>query len=816
MCLSRSRADAAQSDASKLACRPPGRRAAPWLLSLGLCFAAAASAAEPALPEPTAAAGAQVVFLDVLINGEPVESPRPLLRRGDNVLFPRADLDAWHLLLPGAPASVVDGVDYFDLSGRAGTRIEVVEATQTVRLEVPVDGFQAAAVQSRDPAKARVSASAAGVFLNYDLALQAGGGVPAYGSALLDGTVSGDWGLLDSSVLLGRPQYGFGQIATRLETAYHNDDPDRLTRLTLGDSIARSADWSDPFRFGGVQFGTQFGLQPGYIAYPTPTLQGGAALPSAVQVYVNDMLRYQGQADAGPFTVPNVPVLTGAGDMRIDVTDSTGVQRSVTTPYYVSSHLLKSGLSDYSVEAGWTRLYYGQLSNDYSQPFASGTWRRGLNDGVTVSLHGDTTRHSQTAGGGVAWVWAPWGEFALDAAGSHSDQLGAGHLERASFTRQSDEWTFSASRQAASSGFTQAAWQDGVEHVSVQNQIFAGRTMGRLGSIGASYTQLRYSTGERIAVASANWTIAVIGGASLSTYVARTRDDNPLALPGAGLRNQTSIGFMLSMPLGERRSASLSIQRVDGHGSAIAEADQTAPTDIDGGIGWRVLAATGDNARSEADVDWAGRYANASLDVASTGHDAAVRLLANGAVGTAGGLFFATRQTDDAYALVTVPDSPGLDVYRENQRMGTTDDQGRAIVPGLHAYEANRISIDTEDLPIEAQIEKDVLQVVPRTRGVALARFDVSHPKTASVVLRLPDGAFLPAGTEVQGAGRAAPLLAGYDGALYIDHPQAGERFEAQGPQGSCSFTLGPAKDWSLPGATAAYVCAPLRQGAPR
>ena len=788
------------------------RRALPWLLSLGLALAAAAEAQVPAL---TPSADAQVVFLDVRLNGEPVDSPRPLLRSGAAVLFPRADLEAWHLLPPAAAPSVVDGVEYFDLAGRAGVRIELDEATQTVRLELPPDAFQAATVQSRDRSKASVSASAPGAFLDYDLALQAGGAAPAYGSALLDGSFSGDWGLVETSVLLGRAQVSLGQVATRLETAYRYDDPERLTRLTLGDAIASGADWSDPFRFGGVQFGTRFGLQPGYIAYPTPTLQGGAALPSAVQVYVNDMLRYQGQTDAGPFTVPNVPVLTGAGDMRIDVTDSTGVQRSVTTPYYVSSHLLRSGLSDYSVEAGWTRLDYGQRSDDYSQPFASGTWRRGLDDAFTVSLHGDTTRHSQTAGGGVAWVLAPWGEFALDAAGSHGDLQGAGHLSRAAFTRQSDSWSFAASRQAASSGFTQAAWQDGVEHVSVQNQVFVGRTLGRLGSIGASFTQLRYSSGERIAVMSANWTVAVIGGASLSTYVARTRDDNPL-LPGASSGNHASVGFMLTLPLGERRSASLSSQRIDGHDSLVAEADRTAPTDIDGGIGWRVLAAAGGNARSEADIDWAGRYADVALDVASVGHDAALRLLANGAIGTAGGLVFATRQTDDAYALVTVPDSPNLDVFRENQRMATTDDRGRAIVPGLRAYEANRISIDSEALPIDALVAKDALQVVPRSRGVALARFDVSRPQVASVVLRLPDGSLLPAGTEVQGVQRPAPLLAGYDGALYIDHPQAGERFEAQGPQGRCGFALGPAKDWTPPGSRVDCVCAPLRQESPR
>ncbi len=748
---------------------------------------------------------AQPVILDVRINGQAPEAVGHILRRGTQLLFGRPDLEAWRLVVPASPVLQRDGIEYHDLNKLPGVRVVLEESSQTALIYAPSEAFVPSRIQAPARPRAPLSDAAFGLFLNYDVALQndrRGNTVSSY----FDAAASGDWGGLASSLIAGQTAFGNDRRTTRLDTAWRIDAPDRLTRLTVGDAISRSAAWSSPLRFGGLQFGTRFGLQAGYISYPTPTLHGGSAVPSAIEVYVNDTLRYQGQVDQGPFAISDVPVLTGAGEMHFAVTDAFGVQRTVTMPYYVSPGLLREDLSDYSVEFGWNRLQYGERSFDYGRPFAAGNWRKGLNDAATLELHAEAGARSQTAGAGLQWVWATLGEFGLHAAASRSADDGSGLLARAAYARSSGDWNFAASRQVASRDFTQIGWQDSPMHVSAQSQMFAGRSLKQFGSLGGSYTLLRYNSGERAGVMSAVWSIAIADRAWLSTYVARTTQNGQRATP--------SVGATLTVPLGERQSAFLSSQRDNGRTTNTAEFSQAPPADS--GYGYRLRAAQGDTDRAEASLDWRGRYGMVAADVAHRFGDNGLRLRASGALGHVGGVSFATRQSNDAFALVTVPGAAGVQVYRENQPWAITDSEGRVIVSGLRAYEPNRISIDNGDLPIEIEVRNDVIFVVPRDRGVAMAAFDISRDTLATLTVLLPDGSPLPPGIDLRSATRAAPLMSGYQGAVMIRSPRAGERFEARWRGGHCSFALDDVTAASVLPSWGPYTCAPVAETAPR
>ena len=776
---------------------PLPRHASLWVCCgwLGLRMACAQSVAVA-----EAVDGVQPAILDVRINGLTQPAPRPLLRRGTQLLAAEADFTAWRLVRPAASALRRDGTDYYDLRALPGAQLQLDEGAQRVDLSVPAEAFTLGTVHAHLHDRPPLSPSVFGTFLNYDLALQHDReGTRA--SGYFDAAASADWGMVGTSVVAGQSAFG-GRGTTRLDSYFRRDDPARFTRLTVGDAVTQAAAWSTPFRFGGVQFGTRFGLQPGFISYPMPSLRGGAAVPSAVEVYVNDTLRYQRRVDAGPFAISDVPVLTGAGEMRFAVTDALGVQRMVTTPYYVSSNLLRAGLSDYSLEAGWTRLRYGERSFDYGPPFVAGTWRHGVNDSVTVETRGEASARSQTAGAGVTWVWGTLGELSLHGAASRSKEGDSGRLWRAAYTRTSDEWNFSASRQVASRGFTQIAWQDSPMHTDAQTQLFAGRSLGRYGTLGASHTRLRYTTGEHIGVTTASWSIGIGGNAWLGTSVANTRQ--------AGKPSITSVSVSLTFTPGERQHATLSVQqqKPGGH-SAVAEWVQQPPGDT--GWGYRLRAAEGENARSEAAVDWRGRYGLLAAEVARAQGQTAARVRASGAVGLAGGVAFATRQSDDAFALVTVPGAAGVKVYRENQPWTTTDSEGRAVVSGLRAYEPNHISIDNGDLPIEAQVRSDALRVVPRYKGVAQASFDIARDVVANVTVLLPDGTPLPPGIDVMRPARGTSLLSGFNGLVSVDDPQPNERFEARWKSGHCRFTLGtPARAAGALPSMGPYRCEPV------
>ncbi|MBU2285025.1 MAG: fimbria/pilus outer membrane usher protein, partial [Gammaproteobacteria bacterium] len=677
--------------------------------------------------EETAAAALLVV--EVRVNGAPSGMVRAARRPGGPALFSGDDLRAWRVRLPGGPATVIDGVPYYDLTPVAGATVEFDELAQASELHLPAEAFVDSAASAADSAAPPLTPSVFGTWLNYDLAVQKDGkGQSA--AALVEAAASGEWGMASTSALVGSATGAADGHTVRLESTLRRDDPQRFTRLTVGDTIQQGAAWSTPFRFGGVQFGTQFRLRPGFVSYPTPTLQGGAALPSAVELYVNDTLRYQGRVDRGPFTLDQVPVLTGAGEMRFNVTDALGVTRTVLTPYYVSSSLLKAGLTDYSVDIGWTRLGYGTRSFDYGPPFAAGNWRRGLSDSMTAELHGEASTQTQAAGAGATWVWPSLGEFGLHAALSRSTRSGSGHLVRATYARLGPDWSFSASRQIASAGFSQVATEDEPARLRSQTQVFAGHTLGRLGNLGASFTEVRREGSERVRVLTASHSVSLGSRAVLTSYIARSQSSRQSA---------TQIGFSLTIPLGERESTSVSVQRQSGRATVQAEVTRAAPPDE--GWGYRLAAAGGEFGRTQAQALWRTGATELGAEVASDHGRGAARLTARGSVGLAGGIGFAAQQASEAFAIVTVDGAaPGLDIYRDNQPVARTDAAGRAVIGGLRPYEVNRLSIDSTRLSIDTQLRGDKLTVVPRQGGFAVAAFEVSNVRSATLTALQANG----------------------------------------------------------------------------
>ncbi|MDJ0932316.1 fimbria/pilus outer membrane usher protein [Breoghania sp.] len=110
-----------------------------------------------------------------------------------------------------------------------------------------------------------------------------------------------------------------------------------------------------------------------------------------------------------------------------------------------------------------------------------------------------------------------------------------------------------------------------------------------------------------------------------------------------------------------------------------------------------------DTYRQSADVAWATAKVSESV------------------VAAAGGIFFGNRITD-AFAIVDAG-APGVKVTRENRTVSRTGANGKALVEGLRSYENNRIGIDTSNLPLDVNVEKTKITVVPADRSGVMARF---------------------------------------------------------------------------------------------
>ena len=149
-------------------------------------------------------------------------------------------------------------------------------------------------------------------------------------------------------------------------------------------------------------------------------------------------------------------------------------------------------------------------------------------------------------------------------------------------------------------------------------------------------------------------------------------------------------------------------------------------------------------------------------------HQLNATVQAQGSIATMGGDVFLSNRIDNSFAVVDAG-APGVKVFYENRPAGSTDSQGLALIPTLRSYQANKVSIDALDLPLnaEASITQDV--VAPANRSGVLVKFGVKTDlKAAVVILTHKDGGVLSAGASGHLEGGNETFVVGYDGRAYV------------------------------------------------
>jgi len=721
----------------------------------------------PELGRQDAAEAGAELLLEVEINGVTAPGPRVFVRRGGRFYADVNDLSAWRIQAPQSGRLVIDGEIYAPLDALPGLEAAVDESRQVLRLTIPPELFAPTLLAAPSPTPRPSPAILTG-FLNYDLALQDVRRLDA-ATAYLESGVSDDWGLAMNTLTVDTSR-GRTEVL-RLDSFFLREDPLHLTRLVVGDTLTRGAGWARPVRFGGVRFGTDFGLQPSLVTFPIPAFAGRAALPSQVELFVDDALRFQGKVDQGPFTMDRAPVMTGAGELTVVVRDILGVERRVTQSYYVSPQLLRRGLSEFSVEAGAERRAYGLRSFDYGPPFVAGSYRRGLQDWLTIESRAELGTGVQNLGLGAAAVWPRVGEFGLSAAASVGD-AGDGAALRAYAARVTRSWSLSAVYERATADYRQLGVQRPSEQVREQIQLAGGLSLGRAGSLTAAHAELRSGDGVRTAVSSFNYGVTLGRRVFINGFALRTRAD--------GQDAQTTVGVGVTVPFGVRSSA---YAQVAG-GDASLEYRRYPPTDQ--GFGYRLAVRTGQNEQQQADVTWRGQPLEATLQVARDGGRTNGRLLASGGVMALAGEVRAARRIEGGVAVVEVPGQPDVRIYQDNRAVARTGADGRALVPSLRSYEPNSLRLDMADVPLGTRLDTDTVTVTPRSYGGVIARFGLSQERSATLVVRLPDGAPLEPGVELtDGEGRQAGY-SGYEGEVFVTSVREGMVLYAHRSEGPC------------------------------
>ena len=670
----------------------------------------------------------------VILNGETVTEGALTIQGPDDEWAIRVvDLRDWRVILDEDRIMTFNGEPFYQLQHLDGVQSSFDDRTLTLSITLPASSFERTELENKRRSTLPPQ-SGRGAFLDYDALFLTGDGVRERLDALLEVGAFNEFGVLVSDFRAGDITEDAELV--RLETSLTKDFPDHRVTARVGDSVTSSGTLGRPVRFGGVQLASNFSTDPNFVTFPLPTIGGLAEQNSVAEVFLNNTVRVSEEVPAGPFEIDNLPVVTGAGEVQLRVTDLLGREQFLTQSYYVSPRLLKQGLSDYSVELGFERERFNNAQFDYGRPLLIGNESYGFTDALTGDIRAEVSDDRQALGLGGAALLGDYGLVSAGVIGSRDDDAGEGYEAFADYEYRGRNFNLGLRTEYAHEDFRQIG-QD-LEPIKRTDQVSAGVGLGPAGRVGAILinTETRDDFDRRSVVA--NYSVPLGPGSFLLSGLGVIKPDEDYALTAS-----------YALPLSPIRSITASANvRDEASGARLQYRRGRGGTDL--GASYRLATEIGDTPRRvDASLRYDAAAATAQIDTVYAEDEVTARGNISGSVGLIDGRPALSRRLGRAFGMVALPGHPDVTVYLENREVGRTDKDGYLFLPRLNPYQENRIRIKSEDLPLDTEIEAEELVAVPYDRSGVQVAFNVKTNRSALATLLDDTGTPLPAGMEM-------------------------------------------------------------------
>lgn len=641
--------------------------------------------------------------------------------------------------------------DLVDIPGLDGMHADYDAPRQRLYLTVTPDYLPQQRIAGRKR-KVPTASYEMGALLNYDVYVSGGDDKPR-ASLFHEARAFGPAGVISVTGALrsrGGPAY------VRYDSVFRRSDEASATTIEVGDFVTRTLAWAPAVRLGGLQVSRDFSVRPDVVTYPLPEFRGHAALPSTVELIVGGQRIAGGPVDPGPFVLDSLPPINGYGEANLIVTDMHGRAVAQTLPFYVSSALLRPGLTDFAVALGAFRENYGIKSFDYGAVAATASARHGISDALTLEIRAEIAADTSVTGGGAVARLGTYGTLSASYSrsfgkGADGDELVVG------YDYQTRRFSIGLRHSRRSRAFVDLALLDhglrGEEYVSTAT---LGVSLGRAGTLGLGYFHARGEGRTDAQFANASWSLPLGTGSRLHANMSRMFDDD-----------SWSGALTLSVPLGGRGGTLAGALLARADGQAAWRADYSRPLPVAGGIGWNAgVAGQG------GDFDWRGnmgwRTGIAEMRAGAYGGGGTTAWFgASGSLIYIDDAVFAANRVSDSFVVVNTG-TPAIPVRYENQHIGTTNDKGQLLIPSVAAWYAAKYEIDPLGLPASVKVGTTEQHVAIPSGGGHVVRFAVETQRPGRAILRDARGDFISAGAHASVDGAPATVV-GWDGMLFLE-----------------------------------------------
>ncbi|WP_228128272.1 fimbria/pilus outer membrane usher protein [Acinetobacter lactucae] len=565
----------------------------------------------------------------------------------------------------------------------------------------------------------------------------------------------------------------------RLESKWQYVDPEKIRIYTLGDFISNSPDWGSSVRLAGFQWSSAYTQRGDIVTSALPQFSGSAALPSTLDLYVNQQKIYSGLVPSGPFDIKQLPFISG-NEVTLVTTDATGQQSITKKPYYFSSKILAKGINEFSVDVGVPRYNYGLYSNDYDDAtFASGAIRYGYSNSLTLSGGAEaSTDGLSNLGTGFAKNLFGLGVINADiAASQYKDENGYSALLGLE-GRISKNISFNTSYRKVFDNYfdlarvsqvrylkdnqTDAEPHNYLSYSALADEIFrAGINYNFYAGYGAylGYNQIKYSDNS-YKLLSANLSGSLNKNWGFYTSAYKDYENN----------KDYGLYFALRYTPSSKLNAITSVSSDSGSLSYREEIFGLSEPKI-GSFGWGGYVERDQDANENNASIYASYRARAAYLTGRYnrfGDNDQVALSATGSLVAAAGRIFAANEIGEGYAVVTNA-GPKSQIINGGVNLGETDKSGRFLIANLRPYLSHHIYLDPSYLPLEWDVTSTNQTVFVGYRQGALIDFGAHRVISGLVKLVDQNNSPLLPGYTVRINGQQDSVV-GYDGEVFIQN----------------------------------------------
>ena len=673
------------------------------------------------------------------------------------------DLKLWRLDLPSTAKGVdYSGVIYYPLSVFSGLQVTLDRPNQALLVTAQVENYEGTTFDFQPKRKTSKGTSETGFFLNYDFLLQGEEGIDESFNSLFEGVFFSPGGVFINTFREREVENEYEFI--RLASTYQYDYVNRRSSLKVGDAFSIGGRMGGRVNFGGIQYSTNFSLQPDFIKYPKLSAIGGVAeSKSTIDIYVDNVKRMSRQVQPGPFEIHNIPAVTGKGEVMIVVKDFLGRETLIREPFYINPTILKKGLSDYSYEAGFERLNYGEESAEYGRLVAAGTHRYGLKNNLTGELHLESMHKKQMTSLDLIALFPSLGIVSSGFGLSRNEDI-YGSAWNLGYNFQSKKINCGLAFKTASKHFSTVS-SGTAPGIKFEASFRAGFFSRRLGGGGLSFLYREDWLNVKTRILTGRYGINALSGKVHLTAFKSMDDDSYGA----------SLYYMFHF--GKNKNAKFGVETQSGKHLAAVDVSKSLPMS-NSGFSWKIGAEARDDGYNSfrGNVSRYGQWNKISLDLAGRDGNDSYRVGMSGAVALLRQGFFVSRRINQSLALADTSGVSGVHIHQRNKELGTTNEEGYLLVPGLRPYEENRLELKVDTLPIDLEIKDDGVKfVTPRYRSAVMASFGIKKTQSILFTATMADGTYLPAQTTISDVNKAREWFVAKNGLIYLNDVPVGK-----------------------------------------